>query len=470
MESVSISEIVKWCKGEIIKGDLNSKVNSVSVDSRTCHGGSLFIPLEGEKVDGHKFIKEAFSTGARAALLSQKEYENIKTEKILIRVEDTLLALQDIAKNYRRKFHIPIIGVTGSVGKTTTKEMIASALSTELEVLKNDGNLNGQVGLPLTILNLEKHHQVAVLEMGISQFGEMDKLSSIALADIGVITNIGISHMENLKTKENIREEKLKLLKNYKGKYFLNGDSTLLFDIDKDKFKDVVYFGLNGQFQYRAEDILSDGESTTFTLVTTNFRESVTIPCLGIHNVYNALAAISVSLSMGMYLDDIKSGILSYKGVAGREEIVCINGVNIIDSSYNASPDSVKSLISVLRTILSNGRNIIVLADMLELGQQAEKIHYDLGKYIAVEGIDILITIGDLANFVNKGALSASAPIQALHFNSNKEVSDCICKLIKEGDKILVKGSRGMHVDEVVLDIKNYLSDLKNRKPPRNGG
>lgn len=457
MENLSVYDIVKWCDGEIITEGNEANISSVCIDSREIKKFSLFIPLNGENTDGHFFISNAFENGATASLIDVNHEVPDVSDKTIIRVNDTLCALQKIAKNYKKRFNIPVIGVTGSVGKTTTKEMIASVLSIEMDVLKTKGNNNGQIGLPLTLLDAEKHHEVIVAEMGISKFGEMEKLSDIARPDIGVITNIGISHIENLKTKENIREEKLKILKNYEGKYFLNGDSPLLSELDKNKFKNTVYFGLNGPYQYRAEDILSCGQSTEFALVAPNFKENLAIPCLGMHNVYNALAAVSIALDMGMYLDDIKAGLLNYKGVSMRQEILDINGISIIDDSYNASPDSVKSALAVLRAVHSKGRNIAVISDMLELGSNTEKIHYDLGKYIAVEGIDILITTGKLAKFINQGASDSALPIKTIHCNNNDETSKCVYSILNPGDKVLVKGSRSMHMDEIVSSLKENL-------------
>lgn len=458
MENTSIYEISKWCDGKILREGERNSITSVSIDSRKIKEGDLFVPLMGENVDGHSFISSAFEKGAAASLID-KNCDIPDGSGTVIQVENTMEALQKIAQNYKKTFDIPVIGVTGSVGKTTTKEMIASVLSAEVDVLKTQGNYNGQIGLPLTLLEIEAHHEAMVVEMGISKFGEMEKLSEIVEPDIGVITNIGISHIENLKTQENIREEKLKILKNYNGKYFLNGDSPFLAQLGKTRLNDVVYFGLNGAYQYRAEDILSYQNTTEFTLITPDFKESLVIPCLGIHNVYNALAAISIALEIGMYFDDIKTGLLNYKGVSMRQEISEINGINIIDDSYNASPDSVKSALAVLRALKSEGRNIAVIADMLELGDNTEKIHYDLGKYIALEGINILVTVGNLSKFIHQGANDSSLPIKTMHFSNNEEAGRCIYGFLETGDKVLFKGSRGMHVDEIVSAVKKNLSN-----------
>ncbi len=457
MESISVGEIVKWSSGELISGDAEGIVTSVCVDSRQVQPGSLFVPIRGERVDGHDFIEEAFRRGAGASLLDSSYKGSKVCEGTLISVDDTVKALQDIAKNYRKRFDIPVIGVTGSVGKSTTKEMTAAVLGSELDVLKTTGNYNGQIGLPLTLLNLESHHGAAVVEMGISKFGEMDRLADIACANIGIVTNIGVSHLENLKTSENICAEKLKLLKDYKGKYYLNGDSPLLAGAAN--LEDVTYFGLNGSYKYSAQGIYFGSDSTEFVLVAPDFKDDITIPCLGMHNVYNALAAIAVALDMGIHLDDIKLGLLGYKGLSMRQQILNIQGLNIIDDSYNASPDSVKSSVSVMRALPIKGKNIVVMSDMLELGERSEQIHYELGKYMAVEGIDVLITVGNLSKFIQRGADDSPIYIKTVHCKDNGDAFKEVMTFAEPGDKILVKGSRGMHTEEIVSMLRDALSE-----------
>lgn len=457
MEPISIHEILIATDGKLISGNTDEVITSVCIDSRNVKKGSLFIPIKGEKVDGHDFIKSAFENGAVVSFF-EKGYEINNNFGSMIEVESTKNALMNLAKYYRHKFDIPIIGVSGSVGKTTTKEMIASAIGETINVLKTEGNYNGQIGLPLTIFNINKEHQAAVLEMGVSEFGEMDRLAEIADIDIGVITNIGLSHIENFKSIENTCLEKLKMIKKETGVFYLNGDSPILKKNSNNLRQKVVYFGLNGDYDYKCEDVYSDKTNTYFTLSTEFFKETISIPCLGIHNVYNALVAIAVALNLGVHMEDIKTGLSKFNGIAMRQQISDLNGIILIDDSYNASPDSVKGSVGVLKNICSSGRNIAVLADMLELGEKSEKIHFDTGRYIAIEGIDLLITVGEKAEFFSKGANSVNKNTEIFNCKTNLEAFEFLKNNLYSGDKVLVKGSRGMHTDKIVKMIKEKFS------------
>ena len=458
MEALSIQEILMMTKGNVLRGENfeDKTVSGVCIDSRKVQEGYLYIPFIGQKVNGHSFIKEVFEKGAVASLVQKGENVDCDFEgKILIEVENTKQALQNIAKFYRKRFSIPIIGITGSVGKTTTKDMIASVLSESLDVLKTEGNHNGQIGVPLTLLNLNSHHEALVLEMGVSEIGEMDILSDIVDADFGVITNVGVSHIENFGNVETTRDEKIKILKREESKYYLNGDNPLLSKVEK---KNIVYFGMNGQYPYRAEDITMNGETTNFTLVTQAYRDSITIPCLGVHNVYNALAAIAVASDMGFHLEDIKRGLKNYVGAPMRQQIFRLGSVTLIDDSYNASPDSVKSAINVLRSLKSEGRNILIFADILELGDKSSQIHFDLGKYIALENINVLLTMGEESKFLLNAVKQYSKQgIEIRHFDKIDDIYNFIRENIIDGDKILVKGSRGMEMDRICNFIRENL-------------
>ncbi len=464
MEKISIAEIISATGGNLLSGNTDGTVSSVCIDTRKTEKNSLFIPLIGEKVDGHSFIKDAFEFGASASLV-QKGHTPCEIFGALIEVESTKKALGDLAKYYRRKFSVPIIGVTGSVGKTTTKEMIAAALGESIKVLKTGGNYNGQIGLPLSIFDLDKSHEVAVFEMGVSELGEMDRLADIANIDIGVITNIGLSHIENFKSMNNTCSEKLKMMQKTEGIFYLNGDSPLLADAKNKINQKIIYFGINGSYPYKCEDVYSNDKVTNFTLVTPEFREPITIPCLGIHNVYNALAAIAVAKGLGVHLDDIKKGLLKFKNTDMRQQILKLKDIILIDDSYNASPDSVKSSVSILRNFNLDGKNIVVIADMLELGEHSHEIHFDTGRYIAIEGIDVLITIGQNAKFLSNGAKSANQSIETIHCKTNNEAFEELKKIISKNDKILVKGSRGMHTDEIVRYLKKeYFKEYSKNK------
>ena len=460
MENLKIYEILKYVNGALISGDPNIDISSISISSKDIAKNALFIPICGEKADGHDFISDALNNGA-VCVLTQKPCD-LAEGKAYIKVSDTKKALQDLAYHYRRRFNIPFIGVTGSVGKSSTKEMIAAALSINKCVLKTKGNQNSQIGLPLTMFRIENKHDIAVIEMGISEFSEMDRLSKIACVDRAVITNIGISHIENLKTKENIRNEKLKIIlnnsKSSNKKLFLNGDDPLLSELkSNDKLLSneniqIIYFGLGKNCDYKAENIKTANNKTIFTLVQKNLNVNIEIPAIGMHNVYNALSAIAVGMDLGIDINLIKEGLLTYKNLSMRQEIHNLKDITVIDDSYNASPDSIKSGINVLKQIVKN-RSIVVLADMLELGKESKNAHYDLGKYCIENNIDVIITVGNEAKNIALGAHDMNKNTLIQSFDNNEDASKYLKSIIQKDDTILVKGSRSMHTDLIVKDL-----------------
>ncbi len=456
MERLYINEILSATDGILLSGTDATSVDSVCINSKEIKKGSLFIPIKGEKFDGHDFIEDALKAGAVATLTS--EHESVDSDKIYIKVSDTKVALKCLAAHYRRKFNIPVIGITGSVGKTSTKEMISAALSASFNVLKTSGNLNGQIGLPLTIFELESCHDIAVLEMGISEFNEMDSLSYIAKPDHAVITNIGVTHIENLHTKENILKEKFKITKalNNNSLLFINGDDELLCKTeDSDKYK-VISFGIKNDCTFNAKNILRKDETTEFDILYSGKCEHIIIPTVGEHNVYNAVVAIAIGLFMKVDINIIKKGLLNFKNLSMRQCIYHLNGITLIDDSYNANPDSMKSAIKVLSQIAENKRKIAVLADMLELGDSSQSMHYDVGKFATEMNVDILITVGEKSKFIAKGARSNFKNSKIYSFSSNEEAINCLKNLICIGDCILVKGSRGMHTEEITQEL-NFL-------------
>lgn len=456
METLTISEILQATNGTLICGNKEEIITNVSTNSKDVSFGSLFIPIIGERFDAHKFINSALNSGAVATICSDIKYCN--KLKTWILVKDTKDALQNIAAYYRAKFNIPIIGVTGSVGKTSTKEMISSVLSTKKNVLKTKANLNSQIGLPLTVLEINKSHDLAVIEMGMSMFGEMSKLSKIAKPTIAVITNIGISHIENLKSQENILSEKIHIADYVKdnGTVYLNGDDPLLWDIKNKLTYKTKTFGLSKRNDIHPSSTNCDDKETKFTVNINGKLEEFFIHAIGSHHILNALAAIAIALDLNYSVKDIKSGISSFKPLKMRQEIYKTeNGITIIDDSYNASPDSITSGLSVLNLFNTNGEKVAVLADMLELGEYSLKAHFDLGKTAVNLGITNIITIGEMAKQIAAGAKKINPNCKTKSFSNNNDAILYIKSILKSGDIVLVKGSRGMKTDEIVTNLKS---------------
>jgi len=452
----SIEMIVKSCNGVIInKGNL-AIVNKISTDTRTIEEGSMFIPLIGENFDGHIFIKDAIKNGASVVLIQKGKLDNIDIPQniSIIQVEDTLKALKDIAYYYRNLFNIPFIGVTGSVGKTSTKDLISGVLSGKYNVHKNIGNFNNEIGLPMTLFNLEEQHEISVLEMGMSSYGEILDLVNIVKPEIGVITNIGVSHIEHLGSKKNIMKAKMEIATNLgKQNYLLvNGDDEYLKDIDKDgKEYEVVFYGLssnNDFYPNMVKDLGEDGSSVTLDIEgkPTTFK----IKQLGLHNVYNGLAAIWIGLKYNMTSTEIQNGLDNFEPSKMRLEIIDKGNMKIINDAYNASPDSMKAALDVLENIKAN-RKIAVLGNMFEMGSFAEEGHRSVGEYLTRKKIDMLITVGNMATWIGleaeKNGLDKKNIFSVL---SNEEAIKILEENISGNDIILVKGSRSMTMEEIV--------------------
>lgn len=450
MKNYNVTEIADITGGRLICGDPQTVVSNVQYDSREVREGSLFVPIRGAKTDPHRFIPDCLERGA-AALTEINAPEN--TEKPCILVKDTRGALQALAADYRRSLPVKVIGITGSVGKTSTKEMIAAALSCGLKVMKTKGNRNSQIGLPMTMFEMESQHQAAVIEMGMSEFGEMDRLSDIARPDMAVMTNIGKAHIENLRTQENILSEKFRITKHFTsdGILFLNGDDALLRTLHGKQAFRTVTFGLDSTNDYYAREIGSVGFSTTFLCIRNGRQTQVTVPALGEHAVKNALAAFAVGESLGLDEEQIKKGLSGFKNAPMRQQVHELEDFVLIDDSYNASPEATRASLDVLKGA-AKGKTIAVLADMLELGDEATNEHYSVGKYLAELGIDVLLTVGELSRFTADGARENGCPLVKC-FDNNREAAEALKALLERDCTVLVKGSRGMHTDEIVACV-----------------
>lgn len=491
MEPLSIKEIADAVGGNVLYGNEEALIRYVSTNSREEVIDSLFVPIIGERVDGHEFIHDAFKNGAIACFIS-KDKSPIE-ELIYIKVEDTLEALQKLGSYYRNKFNIPVIGITGSVGKTTTKEMVSCALETKYKVLKTIGNMNSQVGLPLMMFHMNKEHEIAVIEMGMSEPGEMERLTKISRPEVAIITNIGVSHIAQLKTKENIRKEKCNIINafNEDSILYLNGDDILLKelfheniianykensqsygiidleDITREKLflGKAVAYGLDDDCEYRAKNIRTSNGKTYFTLCVESkahsieekesvinqiVEEEIVLSVLGIHNVYNALVALAVANHYGIPSSVAKQGLETYSPISMRGQIKEVDEITFIDDSYNASPDSMKSGIGVLLSLDNVKRRIAVLADVKELGEVSHDCHYEVGEYISSKEVDEVITIGEEAFYIGKGIKDNNKAIKVVSFYNNDEVIDYLKMELKPGDGVLVKGSRSTRTDEIV--------------------
>lgn len=454
--SFTIEEICTATGGELIRGEGKATlVKDISTDTRTIEKGQLFIPLIGENFDGHKFISNAVQKGA-AAVITQYPDIDVPGEIPVILVKNTLNALQDIAMFHRKRFDIPIVAVTGSTGKTTTKDMIYYVLSQRYNVLRTEGNLNNAIGLPHTLLRLNETHEVAVVEMGMSGFGEIHRLAEIARPKFGIITNIGVSHIEKLGTRENILKAKMELFDFFTPQCtaILNGDDKLLQGIgDKLPFS-VEYFGTGEHVDYRASQINVSDEKISYNVNIKDNSYSIDINVPGIHNIYNSLAAIAVGMHFGLKIDEIQEGLKHFKPGAMRLNIISTHdNIKIIDDVYNASPDSMTASIAILSQ--SKGkRKIAVLGDMLEMGYYSEKAHRDVGAVVAKYGIDILITRGKDSRWIGEQAKELGMDAERIYnCVDNEDVIKLLDTMVKEGDTILVKGSRGMKMEEIVSHL-----------------
>ena len=456
VEAMTAAEIVKAVDGTLLAGDPETVIENICIDSREAGDGSLFVPIIGEKVDAHKFIAQVLDNGAAGVFMSHGDV--VDSRKVHIRVKDTVKALGDLAAHYRQKFQMPIVGITGSVGKTSTKEMISAALETGFHIMKTAGNQNSQIGVPLTLFRMEKGQELAVVEMGISEFGEMENLVRFVQPDVAVVTNIGEAHIAQFGKKENTLKEKLKIAMNFteKQRIFLNGDDPLLRRAAGKMKCPVTLFGTSEGCDYRAENIhIQDGKNC-FTLVYPEGQEDVVIQQLGLHNVQNALVAIAVAGYFGIEPSTAQKGLTDYAGIPMRQQINHLaHGIKVIDDTYNASPASVKSGVDVLMQLDNPGRKIAVLGDILELGDVSWQCHYDTGTEIAEKNLQIIVTVGQEMKALAKAVIDSGAGIAVCSFDANKEAIQWLLENVSEGDAILVKGSRGMHEEEVVKALRD---------------
>lgn len=452
MKNIKVKDIVNATGGRLLCGDENVEVLDVCIDSRDIKEGDLFIPILGNNTDGHRFIESALEVGA--ATLTSEHQGVVIAEKPYIRVSDTTQALQDIGAFIRDKFQIPFVGITGSVGKTTTKDMTSTVLDSCLNVYHTEKNLNSEFGVPITLSRITEDAEVAVIEMGISKPGEMDLLSRIVRPHICVVSTIGVAHMEYMKTRENICKEKLDIVKymDEDGVLFLNGNDDMLAATRGKTKVTTFYYGTEDWCDYRAENICLEKDKSTYDYVHGNTRIPVVLNALGKNNVINSLVGMAIADYMGLDLEKGAKALETFEG-SRLKRYVAPNDYIVLDDTYNASPDSMKSSIDVLCDLECTGKRVAVLGDMLELGESSEKFHYQVGEYLAGKGVDELIVVGELSENIKKAVEEKNSSIRCFSFKDNGEIALFLLSEMQAGDILLVKGSNGMHLKEIVDNI-----------------
>ena len=445
MKELRVKDIIRVTNGKLLCGDEKTICNNFSKDTRTIQKGDIYIGLKGEKFDGSKFWKQALENGAEGVIIQEQEISKEEMEKysnkIIIEVENTLEALYEIARYKRSLYDIPVIAITGSVGKTSTKDIIASVVSTQYKTLKTEGNNNNNIGLPLTILKL-KDHEAVVIEMGMNHFGEISLLTSIAKPTLSVITNIGTAHIGNLGSRENILKAKLEILEGIeKPKIIINDDNDLLhkwYLENKEKVEIHPYSLKN------AKDIELNEESSTFKTTIKN-EIKITVPVGGEHFVYNALCAIEVGKLLNISDEKIQKGIAEFELTKKRMDIRKLkNGAILINDSYNASYESMKASLEYLSKYPGK-RKIAVLGDMFELGEYSTELHEKVGKEVTKNKIDILICSGENSKYI----INNSSMVEKYYLKNNEEILEKLQQILSDGDVVLVKASNGMKFYEI---------------------
>ena len=460
---ITAKEIEIATGGKIIRGGTSAVASGVSTDTRGECEGKLFVPLIGDNFDGHNFIGKAFEKGAAIALASREDIcanaglTDVTDSAVIIKVADTLAALGRLAAWYRLKFSPLVVAVTGSVGKTTTKEMISLVLSEKYNVLKSAGNFNNEIGLPLTIFKLTAEHTALVVELGMNHPGEISRLSKIARPDIAVITNIGYAHIERFGTKQNILKAKLEILDGLSknGIVFLNGDDTLLKGLMGLIDRPTVYYGIDEALDVIGTDSRMKGEhGLAFEFNWQKRDYCVCLDAAGAHNIHNALAAVAVGLQNDVPPEQIVAALAKFEPDKLRMNVVSAGGCRLINDTYNANPQSMFAAIDVLVELPGGGRRVAVLGDMLEQGVFAQEHHREVGAYLAKKGVDVLVGVGAYAADLAHGA----GGIAECHtFQDRDGVADFTASLLRPDDTVLIKGSRGMAMEKVAEALENKL-------------
>ena len=447
--------------GKLLQGSAAKAFRGVSINSRTIEKEELFVCIQGESFDGHNFLGEAVNKGAAGIILSDPVHlsENMISEgnsPFVIQSQNTLRALQDLAGYQRTRFPFQVVAVTGTNGKSTTKEMIASIIETKYKTLKTQGNLNNQIGLPLTLLARKPEHEVGVLEMGMSAAGEIKRLAEIAMPDIGVITNISAGHLDQLKTVKDVQAAKGELFDsiNKEGTAIVNADDPLVLELAKSLRVKKITYGIAQSSDVQASNIQNEGSSGfTFTAKVFNQKISVKLSQIGYCNIYNALAALATGHSLGISGKDMSRGLENYQQIPQRNEQIHYEGVTLINDAYNANPQSMREALKTLSEFNTQGKRFLIIGDMLELGPLSESAHHELGQEIILSNVDHLVTVGPLASLVAESAKkNPRHPLQIGKFNTHVEAVSYLLRNVEKGDCLLIKGSRGAKMENIIQE------------------
>lgn len=452
---LSFNEVVEAVKGKVVYDSLNNEFNKLSTDTRNIKENNLFLALKGANFNGNEYLEKAFLQGATVAIVSEivTPLEKMKVKGTIILVEDTRLALGDLARYYREKLGVKVIGITGSVGKTSTKDVVAAFVSGKFNVFKTKGNFNNDIGLPLMILDMDEDVEVAVLEMGMNNLKEIEYLADIARPEIGIITNIGVSHIENLKTQDNILKAKMEITTFFDKNniLILNGEDEYLKKVQNNCYE-IEKIGYNQEYDIKATEISLFETETKFIAEVFGDKEEFTIKMPGKHNVLNALLAIAASKRLGLSIDEMKQGLKNFEATSMRLQIIDNNSIKVINDCYNASPSSMMAAIDVLSNY-KDRRKVAILGTMFELGNEAYKCHKEVGEY-ASKKCDLVIAIGEFAKAYKEGYNNECIYC----FENKEEAINKLKSVIKNNDAILVKASRGAKFEEIVkvLETEKY--------------
>lgn len=454
VKTITISQLAEWCDGKLLQGRPADVCASVSTDSRTLGEGSVFVALKGERFDGHDFIKTAAERRAGVLVASQLTADTVRFPGAIVHVRDTLVALQMLAWRYRQfRKDVFVVGVTGSSGKTSTKDLLAAALSRRHRVNATKGNLNNHIGLPLTVLATELSDTCGVWEMGMNHPGEIEVLAEIAAPDAAVITNIGVAHIEHMGSREAIALEKGMLVESIRpdGVVVLPAADDFASSLRARSQAPVLTVGINAG-EVRAESLRQGGSGMLFDLVSDHGRVSVELPLIGEHMVVNALLASAIALRQGISGEEIASGLSGVQIAGGRLQRKTAGGLTLIDDTYNANPDSMRAALATLSTLECRGRRIALLGRMAELGEHAESAHRDIGRAAAAAGLSLVLTVGDEAASIAEAA--ASAGTESLSFADHEEAAAWLKSQASRDDLILLKGSRSAAMEKIIEALR----------------